>query len=99
MSSPPTSPRICVMATSGPRDRGLGFAQWLRRGFLAETAPLARTALGSSHAVAGVRQTTVWSCAAHANSGLAPGSAPCPKSANGDIGRLVDAILFDETGR
>jgi hypothetical protein len=28
--------------------------------FLAEAAPLARTALGSSNAVAGVRQTTVW---------------------------------------
>jgi hypothetical protein len=37
---------------------------WLRRGLLAETARLARTAPGSSNAVAGVRQTTVWSCRA-----------------------------------
>jgi len=66
----------------------LGFAQWLWRGFLAEAAPLARTALRSSDAVAGVRQTKVCSCAAPRAAGpslfvLNPHRVRVPNSACG----------------
>jgi len=55
------SPRICVTATSGPPDRGLGFLPNASAGIPRRSRSVGADGARSSNAVAGVRQTTVWS--------------------------------------
>ncbi len=88
MSSPPRIPRICVTATSGPPDRGLGFYPIASAGIPRRGRTVGADGTRSSNAVAGVRQTTILSC-------------PAPRAAGPllfVLNRHVER-LFDPSGR